>query len=283
MNYLIFPHLGLGDQLIMNGYIHYILETQKPQSISIITYDNYQNKTLEHLYSDVPTVKFYRIEHPAGRFTSFVESLNGKPFQSIVYLDSMPYCLLNFGCHSQYRCATLQGHSWADSFYLQGNLDPSYRFSYFKLPTNMKGSDELYERVIQKTGKDYILVNDEPRSNRKIHQPFLERLLKESGNKDLPLLYLGLGRYRFSLFEGLKNIDVSNELQCESLLDLWKLIQNAKECHFMDSSIACMTDLIKDSNSKLHLHAYATETVDPTHPIFVNRKWSIWYKEDLPK
>jgi hypothetical protein len=282
MNYLIFPHLGLGDQLIMNGFLHYILETQRPNRITIIAYDNYQNKTLDHLYSDISNVDFYRIEHPNGRFTPFIESLNGKPFMSPVQLNGIDYKLLNFGVHSQYRSATLPNHSWADSFYLQGQLDPSHRFSYFKLPSNMRRSEELYNKIVEKVGKNYILINDEPKSNRNLNGRLLQDLLYKSNHHDLPVIYLGLGRYQYPLIEGLNNIILEEQLNCISLLDLWGLIQNATECHFMDSSIACMTDLIPTVKGDLHLHAYATETVDPSHPIFVHHKWSLWYKEDLP-
>jgi hypothetical protein len=281
MNYLVLPHLGLGDQIIMNGFIQYILETQCPNKIKIIAYDNYQRKTLLHLYSDFSNVEFIWIKHPEGRFSTFIESLNGKPFLSLVEIESSEYTLLNFGFHSQYRSATLPGYSWADSFYLQGKLDPSYRFSYFKLPSNMKGSDELYEKIIQKIGTKYILINDEPKSNRNLNSKFIQSLLQKSDNINLPVIYLGLGRYKYPLLEDLNNINVEEELKCDSLLDLWKLIQNATECHFMDSSIACMTDIIPDTKSSLHLHTYATETVDPDHPIFVHHKWSIWYKENL--
>jgi hypothetical protein len=281
MDFLVFPHLGLGDQIIMSGFIHYLLESQHINSIVIIAYDNYQNKSLNHLYSDCPKVSFLRIEHPNGRFSPYIHNLNGMPFQTPVLLNEKKYYLLNFGVHSQFRSAYVKGYSWADSFYIQGNLDPKFRFSYFKLPSNMINSDKLYERVINKTGPKYILVNDEPKTNRNLHGKFIRRLLEESGNANLPVIYLGLNRYNYPLKDELNNIDVSKELECDSLLDLWKLIQNAVECHLMDSSIACMTDLIKDSNAKLHLHDYATETVDPSHSVFINRPWSIWYKEDL--
>jgi hypothetical protein len=283
MNYLIFPHLGLGDQLIMNGFIHYILESQIVKSIRIICYDNYQNKTLEHLYSDKPLVSFYRIEHPNGRFAPFIESLNGKPFLSPVILENTEYILLNFGLHSQFRSATLSGYSWADSFYLQGQLNPEYRFSKFKLPKHMERSESLYESVVDCVGSKYILINDEPKSNRNLDGKLIQKLLKESNNQDLPVIYLGINRYKYPLLKELKNVDLEDQLKCDSLLDLWKLIQNATECHFMDSSIACMTDLINNSNAKLYMHAYVTGTVDPKYPIFVNREWSILYKEELSK
>lgn len=279
MDFLVFPHLGLGDQIIMSGFIHYLLQTQNINSILIIAYDNYQNKTLDHLYSDCPKVSFLRIEHPNGRFSPFISSLNGMPFQSRVLLNGKNYYLLNFGLHSQFQTAYLEGYSWADSFYIQGHLNPSFRFSHFKLPSNMINSDQLYERVVNKIGSKYILVNDEPKTNRKLNGKFIRKLLEQSGNENLPVIYLGLNRYNYMLMDELNNVDVSKELVCDSLLDLWKLIQNATECHFMDSSIACMTDLIKDSKSILHLHSYNASISDKTHPTFVNRNWFLWYKD----
>lgn len=265
----------------MNGFIHYILQMSDVQTILIIAYDNYQKSTLQHLYSDASNVKLLLIEHPNGRFTPFIESLNGRPFQSPIEINGERFLLLNFGVHSQYRSATLPGYSWADSFYLQGNLDPSFRFSHFQLPSAMNNAHSLYKRVVERVGEDYILLNDEPKSNRNLNANLLQRHLSNTQKKDLPVLYLGLARYQYPLLNELNNHDLSKELSCNSLLDLWILIKNANECHFMDSSIACMTDLIQDCKASLHLHAYVTETVDPQHPIFVQNKWKLWYKEDL--
>ena len=283
MNYLVFPHLGLGDQLIMNGYIHFLLKTQSPNKIKIIAYDNYQRKTLLHLYSDISKVEFLWIEHPKGISSEFLQSINGKPFLSSVEIQGEEYKLLNFGVHSQFRSAYSGKNSWADSFYIQGQLDPSYRFSHFTLPANMSNADALYKRIVDKVGTKYVLVNDEPKTNRYLNGTLIKALLDKSRNSHLPVLYLGLDRYKYPLKDELNNIDVSSELTCDSMLNLWKLIENATECHFMDSSIACMTDLMKKSTSIVHLHQYASGFVDinltPNPTVFVNRNWIIWYKD----
>ena len=65
-------------------------------------------------------------------------------------------------------------------------------------------------------------------------------------------------------------------LECDSLLDYYYLIQNAKECHFMDSSIGIITDYIKDSNSKLYNHQYITREAEgyaSAQKINVQRNW----------
>ncbi len=278
MNYLILPHLGLGDQLIMNGFVQYLIHEQKANKILIIAYDNYQRTSLLHLYSDTPVVEFLWIEHPNGRFSPFVTSLNGRQMFSKVELDSTEYILLNFGLHSQYHSASLPGYSWADSFYIQGQLDPALRFSLFTLPKNMKKAEELYKNVTDIIGSRYILIHDEPKSSRNLNGTLLKNLLEKSNNTQLPVIYLGLQRYDYPLIDGLKNVNLSDKLRCNSLLDLWYLIQNATECHFMDSSISCMTDLIGDSKSILNLHAYATDTVDKEKPIFIHRKWRILHE-----
>jgi hypothetical protein len=280
MNYLILPHLGLGDQLIMNGFVQYLIHEQKANKILIIAYDNYQRTSLLHLYSDTPVVEFLWIEHPNGRFSPFVTSLNGRQMFSKVELDSTEYILLNFGLHSQYRCASLPNHSWADSFYIQGQLDPAFRFSLFTLPKNMQRAEEIYKNIKDEVGSNYILIHDEPKTNRYINGSLIKNLLKKSKHDELPVIYLGIQRYDYPLIDGLNNINVSDKIRCDSLLDLWYLIQNATECHFMDSSISCMTDLIPDSKSLLNLHAYVTDTVDKEKPIFVNRKWDIFFERE---
>ena len=282
MNFLVFPHLGLGDQIIMSGFIHYILENHDPNKILIIAYDNYQKKTLEHLYSDTPKVSFHYIEHPNGRFSPFINSLNGRPFQSPIEMKGEIFYLLNFGLHSQYMCSSLPNHSWADSFYLQGNLDPSYRFSYFKLPKNMEESDILFDKITKKVGEKYVLIHDEPKTNRVINYHIIRHQLKETNCHTLPILYLGLERYNYPLIDGLMNIDVSKELECTSLLAFWKLIQNATACHFMDSSIGCMTDLIKDCKAKLNVYMPNPRSTNEEPIHLVKNNWSVWYKEDVP-
>jgi hypothetical protein len=57
MKVVVLPHQGLGDQLIMNGYINYLASNADIESIILIA-RSYQKKTLEHLYQDTPKISF---------------------------------------------------------------------------------------------------------------------------------------------------------------------------------------------------------------------------------
>lgn len=58
------------------------------------------------------------------------------------------------------------------------------------------------------------------------------------------------------------------------IFQLYDTIANTRECHFMDSSIACLTDQIKDSKSLIHNHSYASHTqISVDNITLINREW----------
>ena len=77
MNIFLLPHLGLGDQFIMNGYVHYLLENITDLKEICIVAKTFTYTTLRHLYSDYPKVSFYLIEE--------------KDFLSIQFFDYLYY------------------------------------------------------------------------------------------------------------------------------------------------------------------------------------------------
>jgi hypothetical protein len=263
MNILIFPHLGLGDQFIMNGYVHYLLNTS-PDIIEIcIIAKQFQQKTLEYLYSDSKKVSFYWVQETSERSGSsweekdlFLKSINHAPFGVLVNYKNRPFVLHNFGCHTQIFF-DIHRTNWADAFYYQANVDPIYR-TLFVFPSTMAKSQEVYERVVKTIGNDYILIHDDPSRDRFIDTHTLTRILEENNSKSVPILYLGRDRYDYPLQPNLNNQGSNELLQVDSVLDYYTVIKNAKECHFMDSSIGILTDFIKESSTKLYNHIYIT-------------------------
>ena len=57
--YFLLPHLGLGDQFLMNGFVHYLRNTFFPDEIMIVCKAP-QLKTLQELYQEYPIVKLKR-------------------------------------------------------------------------------------------------------------------------------------------------------------------------------------------------------------------------------
>jgi hypothetical protein len=262
MRYLILSHQGLGDHIIMNGYIHHLRKTQNPEEIRIIALNDYRKDTLEHLYSDFPCITFYWLHaNTSWMQDSLVNQVNGIPRDSSVKLNGHSYICKNFGAHSDESSSWLKPKtSWADCFYLQHNLPPTIRFSEFILPSNMTRAKEKYDALCKELATtNFVLIHDDPHRGRFIRSDIVKKCLIEDGMEPYPVVYLGKKRYEKPLFDELTNTNqnVAHLLETLSILDFTYILQHAKACHFMDSSIACLTDVLHPQG-KLYIHAYIT-------------------------
>jgi hypothetical protein len=286
MKVVVLPHQGLGDQLIMNGYINYLASNPDIESIVLIA-RSYQKKTLEHLYQDMQKVSFSWdiIESERTVYTEtnnpLMKALNGMTFGQLILVNNEPFIVHVFGFHSSVHAFIIPGRNWADSFYINANVDPTLRYSMFTLPRNMTRSKGLYESLIDYLGgSKYILIHDDPSRQRYINANHVINAMKTNEISHLPVIYLGKNRYSFPLFEGLNNIPLPDFFYTESFLDIYDTIFNATECHFMDSSFACLTDTMNTSKSKLYLHYYITEMNRRGKFIeaHTNRLWTTLYE-----
>jgi hypothetical protein len=262
MNILIFSHLGLGDQFIMNGYINFLLLDNKINKIKIIA-KKYQEKTLTHLYSDLPAISFFWIdikdENSEWMNIPIIVSINRKPFNTQILLNDEIYFLQTFGLHSPLDSFIVEGRSWADSFYIRTGVDPTLRYDLFKLPANLERSKYLYTVLREQIQSDnYILIHDDPSRGRVVRSELVKSILKKNSTLDLPVIYLGKNRDAYPFIEGLNNVRFPYFASIVSLLDLYHIILHSTECHFMDSSIACLTDTMDNVNTNLYIHYYIT-------------------------
>jgi hypothetical protein len=286
MKIIVLPHQGLGDQLVMNGYINYLASDPDIESITLIA-RSYQKRTLEHLYEDTPKVIFSWDIHESES-VAYVETknilmkrVNGMRFGDMITINDEPFIVHTFGFHSTIHSFVVPGRNWVDSFYLRANVDPSLRYSMFKIPKNMLKSKSLYESLIEFLGgTKYVLIHDDPSRQRFITADLVKKELARNGTRHLPALYLGKNRYNFPLIEGLNNIKLPEFFITESLLDLYDTIYNATECHLMNSSISILTDTMNNSNTKLYVHHYMTEDKGAslvTNTIECNRTWTAFH------
>lgn len=264
MNIFLLPHLGLGDQFIMNGYVHYLLDTfPEIQEICIVA-KSFTHSTLKHLYSDYSKITFYLIEEKDEATGStwyttdaLLKQLNRAPFGIQFKYNEKIYILHNFGCHSSLPFH-IHKTNWADAFYQQANVDPKLRLD-FRFPSHMNKSKELYSRVIESIqSTKYILLHEDTTRLKSLNKVVVRQILKENNTLDLPVLYLGRNRYNYPLHETLNNKGSNDLLQVDSILEYTDLIKNATECHFIDSSIGVLTDSIEGITAKLYDHLYVT-------------------------
>ena len=281
MNYIVLNHGGLGDHIVMSGYIHYILRKKDTINICILMANQgYARNTLEHLYSDYKQVSFYYFNDDSNEVFSMI---NRRPFMSECIFKNKKYNILNFGFHSGnldvYNKLRIE-NNWASAFYLQHNINPNIRYTHFTLPNNMSSSKDKYDKLIDKIKSNkYILIHDDPSRGRFFHEDTVIDIIQKNGNIYLPVIYCGINRYKYPLFPGLNNaLDVEDIISCVSVLDYYDIIINATECHFQDSSISNFTDQIPNSSTLLYGHFYVNHAVVNSTVNSVIKDWKILEK-----
>jgi hypothetical protein len=247
---LVLHHLGLGDHFVMNGFVHLLLEKEKPQELLLVV-KQHNLKTVEKMYDGYPEVKFYSIKDLDDLYPK--EDPNSK----IVNLLSKGYGYLGFGVHGPNRQYLELDKSWAACFYKQYGVDPSLRWSKFKYTKDMSNYMQLAKKVISEVGPDYIILHDDPSRGFNLNAAYvIEKLIEDKCDK-MPIIYLGKDRYKYNLIEGCVNPIL--DIQTETLYDYCHLLANARACHMMDSSVALLLDFLPEVNihQKRYMHEYA--------------------------
>jgi hypothetical protein len=252
--YFVFHHLGLGDHFVMNGFIHFLLLKEKPVEIKMVC-KLHNEETLRKLYESTPQVTFHFVNdaidmHPKDDPLRILNMYIGQGYQYI-----------GFGVHSlneRGKDYLTLDKSWANCFYLQYGLDPKFRWSLFKLPSELENSINLAKNVIEKVGQRYCILHDDPSRDFKLEYTKVKALLKEDGLGDLPIIYVGKDRYNYGLIENANNPDVKDILVPQTMFDYCHLLAFAEVCHMMDSSVALLLDNLQvRPDQKRYMHEYA--------------------------
>lgn len=174
----------MGDHFICNGLVHHIAERYK--TIHLPAKKNYF-ATIKHLYEDFDNVKVFPI-------VSEPTDINNKGL-----------AILRIGFE---RCDPMR---FERSFYEQENIPYEYRFSKFKLPSNLEKSKQFYDSVVRRLGKEYIFVHDTS----------------------------SVKKFDLEIESDLPQHVVSVE-DTPDVIDYTDAICNAKEVHFINSSIQAL-------------------------------------------
>jgi hypothetical protein len=245
---LVFHHLGLGDHLVMNGFVHLLLQ----QSTEILLVCKKHNKkSVEKMYQGYP-VELYLVDkaedmHPEN-----------DPLRIIKDFINKGYKYIGFGQHGLNQNYLSLDISWANCFYMQYNINPIVRWNNFKFPSDLNKSKSLANSVYNVVGNRYIIVHDDPSRGFSLVHDKVRKSLKEDGFENVPVIYFGKSRYERPLIDGCNNPDLSKVLETETLYDYCHLLANAEACHMMDSSVALLLDLLTvREDQKRYMHEYA--------------------------
>lgn len=241
-NVCILHHLGLGDQIMLNGMVRHFLE--KYNNVYIVV-KNCHMETVQFMYRDTDRVKYIIVTDTNPRtIWNMVSKIDD--------CDKIP--LATYGISDQgwsFFTQTDNGNSftnWAHGVYIQAGLNPLYMYSKFRVDRDSKREDILFEKSQLKEDDKYIFIHDDHHRGR----------FNTKHRVDLKIFR-----------PGSSPIDDRQEFfSCDNpnIFDYLKIIENATEVHCMNSSYNWMIDLMKIGNpQKNFFHTYIA------HPYYVPR------------
>lgn len=231
---LVLPHMGTGDQIILNGMIRYLALFH--ESVLLVA-NRKQALTIEFMYRDIADkVKFLYVDRDED-----ISPVYGADLGIMNSYSNKGYIILPLGNH---RCDIkwLEGETdFAEAFYKQANVPYEVRWRYFFVARDEEREERMYRAGISamKTA-NYAFIHDDPTRQMTIRRDH------DSISSELVLYH--------------PNSSDTNPIcgQPDVIFDYCKLIENAEELHMMDSSFAIMADCVCNLGTKKRvLHAYA--------------------------
>lgn len=225
--------MTLGDNFVYSGIVHYYgdrcTELHVPSGE-----ENFD--TLTTLYQEHPHIKVVQMLPYDQGENQYVEKFG----------------LSRIVRHDMFR-TQINGHTisimWDEQIYTQFELPFSLRYSNFRLPSNIAGSQELYQQ----------LAGDEPYA-------LVHRGTSVYPN-GMPLDITGFRKA--SGMPDIKIVEVKPGITPD-LMQYVDLIKNATEIHCVPSSFFCLVDSIhRETNARLFYHDVRANTI-----MRVNSKWN---------
>jgi hypothetical protein len=207
----ILHHLGLGDQIMLNGMVRHFAETDNV----VIFAKRCHEESVRFMYRDIQD----RVE------IILLDTINPNEIWSKVKGDVIP--LATYGMDDKSWEFMTQGSgnvmsNWAHGVYIQAGINPKYMYSKFKVVR-----DKSREFTIK--NENYIFVHDDPERDRVID----------------------LQTDKFVYKPHSKITDNKQEFfQCDrpNIFDYITVIENADEVHCMNSSYNWMIELMNIGN-----------------------------------
>jgi hypothetical protein len=230
--------MSLGDAFVSSGIANYYAD--RCIELHYPTLPKYY-ETLNTLFQDHPNIKVIPIDGPEHE-TQYIKN---NQLARILRIASEIHFIKNYDIVPM----------WDVQLYSSYGIEFSLRYSNFRLPKHIEGSEELYQELSQ--GEPYALVhrytNDHP-SGIPINIPNLR--LKQNLS---PIKII-------EIEEGMTN----------NMMQYTKLIQNAQEIHVVPSSFHCLVDSI-DTKATLYFHDVREKTSMSINSPWNNKTWYTVY------
>jgi hypothetical protein len=235
--------MSLGDSIVNNAIVHLFA---KDANKLYYPAQRHYFETLNCLYQDYDNIIVVPFDDPAQE----VEFIKSNNLMKISPADIYATYVNRVGSPGGMSISI----NWDRQIYDYYDLPFSTRYTGFRFPKNVDGSQELYNTLTQ--GNDnYILI----------HQ--------ESGVGNMNI---NIDNFRSSPgFEPSKVIEVKAGIT-NNMLQYVKLIENAKEIHCAPSSFFCLVDSIFNRvRGQLYFHDRRAQTIMQINSKWNNNKWHI--------
>jgi hypothetical protein len=239
----ILPHLGLGDQLILNGLVRHFAEQD---DVTIFVKHSHE-RSVAFMYRDLGTrVKIIKLEKDDGEMITYVQT-HGDVCGKVLALGAhaMP------GADFQ-RLSLSPFTTWLCVMYLQAGLNPNAMYRKFKV-------DRDRSREFPAPDEPYVFVHDDEQRGRVIKLDTTLKVVRPKVSK-----FMANGMFQDDGF---------------NIFDYMTIIENAQERHMMNSSYSWLVELfdIGDKASNFfHMNVGAHDYWSPeqTKTFYTDDLWT---------
>jgi hypothetical protein len=235
----------------MNGFVHVFLNQFQAEEVLLLC-KKHNESTVAKMYEEYPQVTLYCVDDVFDFF------IRDDPMARVRQFAELGYQYVGVGSHSGDPNYLKLDPCWANCFYKQYQMDPTIRWTHWRLPKNIPHAESNLTAIVNALGPDYVILHDDPSRNFVLQYEAVKQLMKKDGTESLPILYLGKNRYKYPLIQGFNNPEIHDVIQVETLYDYALLLMNAKGCHMMDSSVALLLDFLPCRQDQMrYMHEYA--------------------------
>jgi len=244
-NYKIYDRLffmgscGLGDSFVLNGIVHHYAD--RSLEIHVPCWEHFYD-TIKSLYNGFDNIKVVPFKFEHEMLAKEQEYVINNRLSRILRIKLIQSKIKNYPINAM----------WDLQLYAAYELPYHLRYTNFRLPKVIEGSDELFEKL--SNNEPYILVH------------------RYTGDHPNGLAINIQGFRQANNFPNINIIEITPNIT-NNMMQYIKLIENAAEIHCVASSFHCLVDSVP-TRAKLFFHDIREKTAMAVNSAWNNNKWN---------
>ena len=218
---IIYQHLGLGDLILCNGLIRYLISIENTSKKNFLICKNSNLKSARFMYRDVKNLRIIGINEKKDEKEEVSLVLKKFANRAVNYIKIGH----DFYVPTEFLNINNKGNRWPCDiiFYKQFNIPFKFRYTKSFWKRNLASEKKLFNKLTNK--KKYAFVHDDVSRGLNIDDKYISNNLKIIRNNN-------------------------NEL----IFDYGLLLENADEIHVMESSFRQLMETLNIKTKKLFLY-----------------------------